>query len=61
MEMRFFLKSWLLILDSLLLICERRAYGSANKLKECLETIAEIQKTIFAFREYILNGNEVFS
>jgi four helix bundle protein len=48
-------------LETQLLICERRYYGSADKLKECLELVAEIQKMIFSFREYILNENEVLS
>lgn len=48
-------------LETQLLICERRTYGSAGKLKECLELIVEIQKMIFSFREYILNESEVLS
>ena len=43
--------------ETQLLICERRAYGSKEKLKECLELVVEVQKMIFIFREYILNGN----
>ncbi|WP_233496708.1 four helix bundle protein [Mucilaginibacter hurinus] len=45
-------------LDTQLLICKRRCYGSSKKLEECLELLAEVQKMIFAFREYILN-NEI--
>jgi four helix bundle protein len=44
--------------ETQLLICERRAYGSEKKLKECLELVVEIQKMIFSFREYILNNDE---
>src|ERR1700744_3508778 len=44
--------------ETQLLICERRMYGSKKKLKECLELVVEIQKMIFSFREYILNSNE---
>jgi len=48
-------------LETQLLICERRNYGFANKLKECLELVTEIQKMIFSFREYILSNDEVLS
>ncbi len=44
--------------ETQLLICERRAYGSKQKLKECLELVVEIQKMIFSFREHILTGND---
>jgi four helix bundle protein len=44
--------------ETQLLICERRTYGSEKKLKECLVLVVEIQKMIFSFREHILNGNE---
>ena len=44
--------------ETQLLICERRAYGSSDKLKECLELVAEIQKMIFNFREYIMKGDD---
>ncbi|WP_317617968.1 four helix bundle protein [Mucilaginibacter lappiensis] len=44
--------------ETQLLICERRAYGSEDKLKECLELVIEIQKMIFNFREYILKSND---
>ncbi|WP_426669131.1 four helix bundle protein [Mucilaginibacter sp. McL0603] len=43
--------------ETQLLICERRSYGSKEKLKECLELVTEIQKMIFSFREYILSGD----
>ena len=43
--------------ETQLLICERRAYGSENKLKECLELVVEVQKMIFSFREFIINGD----
>lgn len=44
--------------ETQLLICERRAYGSLDKLKQCLELVVEVQKMIFAFREHILNGKD---
>jgi four helix bundle protein len=44
--------------ETQLLICERRAYGSPEKLKECLELVIEIQKMIFNFREYIIKGDD---
>ncbi|AMR30599.1 hypothetical protein A0256_03760 [Mucilaginibacter sp. PAMC 26640] len=44
--------------ETQLLICERRAYGSKEKLNECLALVVEVQKMIFSFREYILNGND---
>jgi four helix bundle protein len=37
-------------LETQLLICERRQYGDIDKLKNCLELTAEVQKMIFAFR-----------
>ena len=43
--------------ETQLLICERRTYGSEIKLKECLALVVEIQKMIFSFRERILNDN----
>lgn len=42
-------------LETQLLICERRNYGKADKLKVCLELVSEVQKMLFSFREYILN------
>ncbi len=44
-------------LETQLLICERRAYGSAIKLKGCIELLAEVQKMIFTFRDYVSNHN----
>lgn len=37
-------------LETHLLICERRKYGDAKKLKACLELTTELKKMIFAFR-----------
>jgi four helix bundle protein len=42
-------------LETQLLICERRAYGDSDKLRNCLELVQEVQKMIFAFREHIVN------
>lgn len=47
-------------LETQLLICERRRYGATDKLKACLDLVAEVQRMLFSFREYILN-NEVTS
>jgi four helix bundle protein len=44
--------------ETQLLICERRAYGSTEKLEECLELVIEIQKMIFNFREYIMKSDD---
>jgi four helix bundle protein len=44
--------------ETQLLICERRGYGSKDKLKECLDLVVEVQKMIFSFREYILNSDD---
>ena len=44
--------------ETQLLICERRKYGSKEKLNECLELVVELQKMIFAFRERILSGDD---
>jgi len=44
--------------ETQLLICERRKYGDAEKLNECLSLVVEIQKMIFSFREYILKENK---
>jgi four helix bundle protein len=41
--------------ETQLLICERRTYGSENKLRKSLELVIEVQKMIFSFRERILN------
>jgi len=43
-------------LETQLLICERRNYGSVNKLRECMELVAEVQRMIFSFREHILKA-----
>ncbi|MGV3509162.1 MAG: four helix bundle protein [Sphingobacteriaceae bacterium] len=40
--------------ETQLLICERRQYGTKEKLDGCLELIVEVQKMIFSFREHIL-------
>jgi len=42
-------------LETQLLIGERMAYGSKEKLDRCLELVIEIQKMIFTFREHILS------
>ncbi len=44
--------------ETQLLICGRRSYGSDTKLKECLALLTETQKMIFSFREAILNNKE---
>jgi four helix bundle protein len=44
--------------ETQLLICERRSYGSKEKLDACLELVTEVQKMIFSFREYILKDND---
>jgi four helix bundle protein len=46
-------------LETQLLICERRNYGSINKLRDCMESIAEVQKMIFAFREHVLKSETI--
>lgn len=38
-------------LETQLLICERRKYGNAEKLKNCLTLTNEVQRMIFAFRD----------
>jgi four helix bundle protein len=45
-------------LETHLLVCRRRKYGSSDKLGICLELLADVQKMIFSFREYILNNND---
>jgi four helix bundle protein len=42
-------------LETQLLICERRKYGNIDKLKECLSLASEMQRMIYAFRDYIIN------
>jgi four helix bundle protein len=46
-------------LETQLLICERRNYGSISKLKDCLELLSEVQRMIFSFREHILKVETV--
>jgi len=38
-------------LETQLLICERRKYGDAEKLSNCLTLTTEVQKMIFVFRD----------
>jgi four helix bundle protein len=38
-------------LETKLLKCERRKYGNAEKLKECLALTSEVQKMIYVFRD----------
>jgi four helix bundle protein len=44
--------------ETQLLICERRKYGKKEKLNQCLELLAEVQRMIFSFREYILSEDD---
>ncbi len=46
-------------LETQLLICERRKYGSMDKLISCMELVAEVQRMIFSFREYILKPETI--
>ncbi|WP_454803582.1 four helix bundle protein [Mucilaginibacter phyllosphaerae] len=46
-------------LETQLLICERRNYGSEEKLKNCLELLSEVQRMIFSFREYVLKAEAI--
>jgi len=46
-------------LETQLLICERRNYGSINKLRDCMEAVAEVQKMVFAFREHVLKSETI--
>ncbi len=48
-------------LETQLLNCERRTYGSKELLKQLLELISEIQKMLFNFREYILTDAKITS
>jgi len=41
-------------LETQLLICERRKYGSVSRLKNCIDLVSEVQRMLFSFREYIL-------
>ncbi|WP_158825276.1 four helix bundle protein [Mucilaginibacter lacusdianchii] len=42
-------------LETQLLICKRRGYGNNDKLENCLNSIEEVQKMIFAFREHVVH------
>lgn len=42
--------------ETQLLICKKRNYGIAEKLNQSLELVAEVQKMLFSFREYILHN-----
>ena len=42
-------------LQTQLLLCQRRKYGSDKELNTCLESAVEIQKMIYSFRERIRN------
>ncbi|MBD1387008.1 four helix bundle protein [Mucilaginibacter rigui] len=46
-------------LETHLLICERRKYGSEEKLRNCLELLSEVQRMIFSFREYVLKAEAI--
>ena len=46
-------------LETQLLICERRKYGSKEKLGSCLELLSEVQRMIFSFREYVLKAEAI--
>ena len=46
-------------LETQLLICERRKYGSEEKLRNCLELLSEVQRMIFSFREYVLKAEAI--
>ena len=43
-------------LETQLLICDRRQYGTKKLLDDSLQLVTEIQKMIFAFREKILTS-----
>jgi len=43
-------------LETQLLICERRKYGVIEKLNGIIELLSEVQRMLFSFREYVLNG-----
>jgi four helix bundle protein len=45
-------------LETQLIICERRGYGSAEVLKNVFELLGEIQRMLFNFREYIVSDRE---
>ena len=42
-------------LETQLLICERRTFGSSELLNDALDMIVEVQKMIFTFRDKILS------
>ncbi|MDT3403060.1 four helix bundle protein [Mucilaginibacter terrae] len=46
-------------LQTQLLICQRRKYGSNELLNDCLSLTEEVQRMIFSFREYILSDASV--
>ena len=43
-------------METQLLICERRKYGKKELLTKALNSVVEIQKMIYSFRETIING-----
>ncbi|NCD70463.1 four helix bundle protein [Mucilaginibacter agri] len=46
-------------LETPLIICERRGYGSVDVLRSVFELLGEVQKMLFNFREYIVNDKEL--
>ena len=48
-------------LETQLIICERRNYGSAEVLKNVFELLGEVQRMLFNFREYIVNDKFIWS
>lgn len=46
-------------LETQLLICERKKYGSEENLRECLELASEVQRMVFSFREHILKTETI--
>ena len=42
-------------LETQLLICERRKYGTKEKLVQALNLVVEVQKMVFSYREAIIN------
>ena len=46
-------------LETQLLICQQRNYGSQKSLELLLKELAEIQKMIFSFRTKVLNLNSI--
>ncbi|QQL48777.1 four helix bundle protein [Mucilaginibacter ginkgonis] len=47
-------------LETQLIICQRRRYGSGEILKQLFESLEEVQKMIFNFREYVIQGKNSF-